>query len=345
VDAFRLYVTTSPDPLLRRAIEEERGGVVRSYAYSIAERPQDLPARLDEMQEPLVYQLLGTSSVTESYALTEEDTLEFMHSLQSSANRPRLLFDELRNRSLLIVGSGYADWLTRFFLRTMRGLRLRDRAPTSGFLADVAVGRDPSLVRFLRHFSDQIQIFPGDPRDFVRELAERWQAHSATRPAPDAALEAWPDRRIEPQAVFISYAHEDVEAAAQLADELRQAGLPVWFDRNALQSGERFGDRIGQAIARCSLFIPVLSRHVITYDLRYFFREWNAAADVAASAGGGRDFIVPCRIDDVPPDHQTIPSKIREIHAAEVTDDESRHVFVARVKALFRKYQLQHTSS
>lgn len=338
IDPFKLFITTAADPLLARALTEVRGSSprIRSYAYATRHAPDDLPARLDEIAGPVIYHLLGRTAVTDTYALTEEDVLEFVHSLQSTPDAPEMLRHELRDRSLLIIGSGYSDWLTRFFLRGTRGAPFSERNAADGFLADTSAGRDESFVRFIRHFGGRLQVFPGEARTFVYELADRWAQRAAEIRAPDAAG-GTPVPAIEPEQIFVSYASEDLEHAELLVNRLREARLPVWFDKNLLRSGAEFEAEIRRGIGRCTLVIILLSRRLQTYEPRFFFREWDLAIDVAKSYR--RQFIIPCRIDDVPRDAEQIPDAIRELHADDVIDDPSRAAFVEHIRDLFRKYQ------
>jgi hypothetical protein len=39
------------------------------------------------------------------------------------------------------------------------------------------------------------------------------------------------------QAIFLSYASSDADAARRIAEALRAAGLEVWFDRSELRGG------------------------------------------------------------------------------------------------------------
>ena len=40
------------------------------------------------------------------------------------------------------------------------------------------------------------------------------------------------------QAIFLSYASQDAEAAGHICNALRAAGLEVWFDQNELRGGD-----------------------------------------------------------------------------------------------------------
>ena len=40
------------------------------------------------------------------------------------------------------------------------------------------------------------------------------------------------------QAIFLSYASQDADAAGRICDALRVAGLEVWFDQSELRGGD-----------------------------------------------------------------------------------------------------------
>jgi hypothetical protein len=248
IRAFDLFVTTTPDDLLRRAIDEERFGgrpVTQLFAYS-PETVQDLPAPLAQLGTPAIYHLLGRASTVPDFVVTEEDTLEFVHSLQSENRRPNRLLDELRAHSLLILGSGYSGWLARFFLRAARGERILLARSKTDVIADARALRDDELTAFLQHFSAQTRIFGGGAAEFVDELSERWEAHVAetaqAAPATSAAAPASddPDSGSD-HAIFVSYASEDRDTALALAGAIGAAKLPVWLDRRGgLEGGDDY---------------------------------------------------------------------------------------------------------
>ena len=86
----------------------------------------------------------------------------------------------------------------------------------------------------------------------------------------------------ENQAVFLSYASQDAEAVARIADALRAAGMEVWFDKNELRGGDAWDQKIRRQIKECALFMPVISRRTQGRREGYFRREWNLAAVVKA---------------------------------------------------------------
>ena len=343
ISAFNLYVTTTFDGLLEQAIDEERfhgehRTQVRAYA---PQKVEDLPAAVADLSCPLVYHLLGRMSPFPEYAVTEEDTLEFIHTLQSENHRPNLLLDGLCSNSLLIIGNGYSDWLARFFLRIAKRERLLVARSKTDIVADSRARDDASLSHFLRHFNTQTKIFAGGAIEFIDELSDRWTAQQGTAPLQPVAAPV-PDRA---DPVFISYASEDVAIAQALAEAIRSAGLPVWFDRSGgLEGGDDYDTKIQDRIEHASFFVPLLSPNVLTSERRYFRKEWRIAADVAMRAAPNIPFMVPVRSGQVPIDAPELPESIRRAQWMELRRDSMDNV-VQRLRALYREYQLARSTA
>jgi hypothetical protein len=378
IRAFDLFVTTTPDDLLRRAIDEERFGgktVTKVFAYS-PDSVQDLPAPLAQLGGPVVYHLLGRASTVPDFCVTDEDTLEFVHSLQSENRRPNRLLDELRSHSLLILGSGYSGWLARFFLRTARGERILLARSKTDVVADARAMSDEELTTFLRQFSAQTRVFGGADA-FIDELFDRWQEHatsqadaastnvgpssgaaasglapaggapvasvatSSTASAPPHPVLSDADDEASEHAIFISYASEDRDAALALAAALSAAKLPVWFDRKGgLEGGDDYELKIRRSIEGASLFVPLLSPHVLTQQRRFFRLEWTVAGEVALRAAATLPFVVPVRIGRVPSSSPEIPEHIRRTQWMDGGDGSKFDAIVQRLRELYRQYVL-----
>jgi hypothetical protein len=259
---FNLFVTAGFDSLLEAALDQVRfGGVpqTRSIAYA-PNNKQDLPQGIED--GPTVYHLFGkVSAVPNSYAISDEDLLEFLTALQSDARRPENLFNRLKSEHVLLIGAHFPDWVARMFLRTTKGRRLSESRDELEFLAEESATREPSLVAFLKHFSKPTRLLHGDLGQFVETLWQRWRERQ--QPGTAAGKDRWAPRAAEmpADAIFISYAREDFLAVRALTDALEAAGLSVWFDMNRLSAGDSFDLKIQQNIRRCSLFIPLLSHN------------------------------------------------------------------------------------
>jgi hypothetical protein len=343
---LKLFVTTTFDGLLEAALNEARfGGQAQTkvYAYSPS-AVQDLEAPLDHLDRPVVFHLFGRLSAVPDYAVTEEDLLEFVHSLQSESRRPQLLFDELNRRQILVLGSSFPDWLARFFLRTAKRERLWMARGKTDVVADTLLREDRSHLRFLQRFSSRTKVFQGGGAvEFVAELHRQWterhppEAEAAPPPSSGAAASGPLD--MEPGAVFLSYASEDRPAVEALKEALESAGVDVWFDREALQAGDDYEAKIKRNIESCSLFVPVLSRHTLTSRRRFFRIEWDHAQKVAVQVPPTMRFIVPVVVDDTPPTAAAIPEKLRQLHWQRIEGGRPDPGFVALMRQLFREYQ------
>ncbi|MFL5382868.1 MAG: toll/interleukin-1 receptor domain-containing protein [Longimicrobiaceae bacterium] len=345
IDAFQLYVTTTFDNLLQRAIDAERfGGEKRTQWLAYAPgRPGDLEHPVEELGVPVVYHLLGRVSALPDYVVTEEDTLEFVHSLQSETRRPNNLVHELRSHSILMIGSGYSDWLMRFFLRIAKGERLMVGGFNTEFLIDARTRDDLELRQFLRYFSAQTQVFEGDALGFIDQLAARWQEVS------DAGLDDDRPRdhlRAAPAVaganpIFLSYASEDRPRAQKLAEALERRRLPVWFDRlGGLEGGDDYEREIRASIRESSFFTPLLSRSVLTRDDRFFRLEWRTAIDYEPRVHQGRRYILPLRLDDeVSPNADGIPEPFARLHWTDARSDAEIDDAADYIRDLYRDYQ------
>ena len=223
---FTLYVSTTFDCLLEQALNQERfAGASKTQSFAYAPNlSQDLPCAMEKLDRPTVYQLLGRLSASPDYATTDEDTLEFFSALQAEGKRPHLLFDELKDKHLLLIGCNFPGWLAKFFLRLAKSSRLSLQRSASEILADERDREDSDLVVFLKHFSYRTRIYPeGGAIAFVDELWNRYQQRHPpenTTPAPavqPSSAEQLQAMDMPPGAVFISYAHEDLAVRVSYA--------------------------------------------------------------------------------------------------------------------------------
>ncbi|HYN20591.1 MAG TPA: toll/interleukin-1 receptor domain-containing protein [Thermoanaerobaculia bacterium] len=343
---FKLFVTTSLDPFLQQALDEVRfGGQPRTRVFTYAPAAvQDLEEAIDDMERPAVFHLFGRLSAVPEYVVTEEDTLELVHALQSENRRPHRLFDELDRRQLLLLGGGFSDWLARFFLRTSRHERLWLVRGRTDIVADARMRDDPALVAFLKHFSSRTRICSQGAVEFVAELHRHW---TERHPPQEAAAEkpTVPSRDpngspgMVPGSVFLSYASEDRAVVEALKVELESAGVDVWFDRDALEGGDDYERKIRRNIESCSLFVPILTRHTLTTRRRFFRLEWDWADRIAVQAPPHLRFIVPLTLGDVAPNDPSLPDRFHRLHWERLAPEGPNPNIVEMLKRYFREYQ------
>jgi hypothetical protein len=314
---FDLFVSTTFDPLLETAINMERfngspSTDVLSYAPN---RVTDLPAERDRLQRPVVYHLFGKVSASPTYVISDEDLLEYICALQSEHLAPEKLFHELEHNHLLFIGSNFTNWLARLFLRMAKRQRLSDPRDVGEVLADDHSSQDDRLMAFLQQVSVRTRIYMGADR-FVEELHARWQARRrpAAIPGLSPARFAPPAREMPDNAVFISYAREDLAAVQQIKAGLESAGITTWFDIDRLEVGDDYDRKIQRNIARCSYFIPVVSAATQRRLEGYFRREWSYAMDRVRNMADGALFILPVCIDGTNATEALVPDKFKALH-------------------------------
>lgn len=312
IDPLKLFINTTFNGLMEAALAERRGAVPGPMRLVYApNNVQDLACDIDGLDRPVVYYLMGYPSASPSYAITEEDLLEFVCALQSESRRPKRLFEQFRTSHLLILGCNFPEWLIRFFVRLMRNERFINPAAQGQLLADSAAKSDPAFCLFLRRHSQGIELHPcADSIDFVRELHSRWK-----RLHPESALE--PRKKsgeaMARGAIFISYAHDDIAAARTLRDHLEARGLDVWLDETQLGAGDVWRYEISRNIRECSAFLALISRNTNCDEPRFFRREWNEAIERSIEMPPHRKFIFPVIVDRMDFHTASVPNKFHEV--------------------------------
>jgi len=337
---FDLFVTTTFDGYLEQAINEARfAGTPSTEVISYApNRVADLVVDRQRMTRPLVYHLLGRVSASPTYVISDEDTLEFMCGLQSEHLTPQRLFHELENNHLLLIGSNFSNWLIRLFLRMAKRRRLSDPRDVGEVLADDHSLRDERLMSFLQQVSLRTRVYSG-AEEFVLELHRRWTDRNrgsltAPRGAAQPARFLAPALEMPDNAVFVSYAREDLAAVQRLKTVLDQAGITVWFDMDRLEGGDDYDRKIQGNIGRCAYFVPVVSANTERRVEAYFRREWSYAIDRSRNMADGAVFILPVCIDDTVEVTARVPDKFKAAHFTRLPSGDGAEAFADRLRRL-----------
>jgi hypothetical protein len=330
---FNLFITTTFDPLIEHAIDQLRfQGIARTKALAFTKSGgcDDLASDIAGLKEPTVYHLFGNfERAPRDYAITGANAFEYLCALLEHNKQPERLFDELRERDLLLIGCDLSDWLAYFFIRVARGERPMDSQRRSLF-ADPQP-RPEGEALFLKLLSPNINVTPYSAVDLINRLFERLGKDVGGGDAP-----ASPQEEFEAGDIFISYAREDAPAAAALSNGLRLSNLPTWFDAEALQAGDHWDNKIRRNIERCSLFIPVISRTSTSRQEGYFIREWNLACDRYQMIARDIPFILPVVIDD-----SSVPSQFGAMQWASLPGGKTTPKFCEQAQMAWRQRKLR----
>jgi hypothetical protein len=137
-------------------------------------------------------------------------------------------------------------------------------------------------------------------------------------------------------AVFISYAREDLAAVQQIKAGLESAGITTWFDIDRLEIGDDYDRKIQRNIARCSYFIPVVSSSTQRRLEGYFRREWSYAMDRVRNMADGALFILPVSIDDTNAADALAPDKFKALHFTHLPGGQVPAEFAQRLADFMR---------
>ncbi len=136
------------------------------------------------------------------------------------------------------------------------------------------------------------------------------------------------------EAVFLSYASQDAEAARRIADALRAFGVEVWFDQSELRGGEAWDAKIRRQIHECALFLPVISATTQARGEGYFRREWKLAVERMNDMAEGVPFLVPVVVDDITEAAAIVPDAFRSVQWTRLPHGVPAPQFVEQVRKL-----------
>jgi hypothetical protein len=190
---FETYVTTNPDNLLVDALKAQG----RKPREILCHWRQDDPMReiFDQAamtvtagpEQPLVYELFGHFSDTESLILSEDDYFDYLLGVRRPETlRARAALNAaLSNNGLLFLGFRLEDWDFRVFCRFLMATEGAQRRKDYKHIAvqlDLDQGRGlptASAKRCLENYfggeQKKISIYWGSVEDFIQELNQQWQ--------------------------------------------------------------------------------------------------------------------------------------------------------------------------
>ncbi len=349
---FRLFVTLTPNDLLARSLRLRCvvNEIVHSPNLPTSERKDLVTEWQNNPGEVNLLYLFGKARSAPMFAIHDEDVLEYAHDVIAHGRQTLGVFlGELQQRSLLLIGCNFPEWLSRFFLRATNQKRLSENYRRSWLIEQLKP--EESFTCFLSSFGTGTEVISElSPVEFVAELHRRWMNdHGATAQEPERPADETVPRRTM---FFISHSREtDLPRAESLYQSLRRLGAAeseVWFDRKNIEPGQDFKRRILEGIRNCRYFLALLSRSCNSRKEAFVFKEWEQADDRLPM---NRPFLLPIIVDnDFEPGLYTAPlvPKWRDerhidfAHAPEGVPDERLE---ATLKKLVRVTRLEGPSA
>ena len=261
---IQLYVSTTFDPFLARALDQVRfGGQSTTAVYSYSpDDAQDIPGPVETSGRPAVYHLFGKVSAYPRYAVTEEDVLEFVHS-------PPVGEHAAAACSSTSSTSGSSSWSAA---ASPTGWRASSSAWRGASGCGTARGKtdvvaDAGRATIPASWASSSTSAPAPRSSRGAAASSSSTSSTALERAPPAgrgpAAAARPARRrarrwrMVPGAVFLSYASED---RGPWRSPARRSSKPPASTSGSTATSPRKGDdyeaKIKRNIERCSLFVP-----------------------------------------------------------------------------------------
>ncbi len=296
ISDFRLFVSTTFDDQLFKAVTQGRAGesVMRRYfypprGYMVAPDPAgtDLPEEMFDIggeRPSVVYNLFGRLGDDGTFAIWDEDVLDWISELQSGC--PDRLEGEFRSSHLLLLGTTYSDWVARFFMRMANRSQL-SAVRSRTIVADAPSSHDITLVNFVKGVGGKLSVIDvhGGIGAFVERLYERWSSNRSADVFGRSTATFTPfGNSMSKGGVFLSYSRPtDSEIVKRLKGALDAVGIESWFDRSprSLEYGDDWQMQILDNIRKCELFVPVLSTGALGRRNGFFYKEWDFASDLA----------------------------------------------------------------
>src|SRR5215467_6422406 len=147
------------------------------------------------------------------------------------------------------------------------------------------------------------------------------------------------------QAVFLSYASQDAEAAQKIAEALRAGGIEVFLDQSELRGGDAWDQKIRHEIHDCVLFIPIVSQHTQQRLEGYFRHEWKLAIERTHHMAEQKAFLVPVVVDGTRDQEAVVPDAFREVQWTRLPAGETPPAFVERIQRLLSQKSAETRSS
>jgi len=323
ISSFSLYVTTTVDHLLSRALDEVRNGrkgqqIDIGFAVHADKEHNDLPEDFANQSTPTVFHVFGvTSPFPDAFAKTEDDLIDFSASLLDGQYAPERFYDYLQNKTILLLGCSFPDWLGRFFIRALNANRVEQTIN----IYYVSGHRDEGLENYLRRKRAKV-LAPNSPIAFVEELYRRWQLRQSESPeqqfeARSGASDSTPLKR---GAVFLSYANEDRETVRRIRTQLEDARIDTWMDESGLEPGVQFQQAIRESIGDASCFIAFISKSLDGQQKRFLWKEWKWAEEESLNWRKGQRFLQAVAIDDTPSGASFVDPPYSELHWTRLQD-------------------------
>lgn len=121
--------------------------------------------------------------------------------------------------------------------------------------------------------------------------------------------------------IFLAHASEDKVRVRELYNKLKKNGLEPWLDEEDLLPGDKWNDKIQEAIKNARFFMACLSKHSVSKN-GYIQKELRLALNELEQKSSDVIYFIPALIDDVELPNITVGTiSLRDYQAVKIFDD------------------------
>jgi len=283
---FKYFVNTAVYySILEKKILELRNEKATPVNFSITEEVKDTPD-MENLSEPVVFNVFGSLHNTIDPALSDEDLLEFTGSFSQKISTAINIKNALSSKNLLFIGCNFPEWMMRFIIRTLSYEPMHNWG-TNRRIIIINDNTDfkKELFGVLKNYD--VITYEGSTYDFVKELHQRWKKRNP--------------QEIKPKEIFLSYTRADSEAVETLKKSIEGIGnITCWYDKRELKPGDNWQKEIAKNISRADLFMPLISANSLEHEDGYVQVEWLLGRNFCyAFKTENEKFLIPIVIDEV----------------------------------------------
>ncbi len=329
---FKICLTTTHDPFLYNAIAQTEGKQPQHIYYRITplnEKTLTEPS----VRHPVVYQLFGSPDDEESLILSDNDILSFLKRLACGEPAlPSQIEGPLHSEDnvFLFVGFGFQQWYVRTLLYSLLGDTRIDKCK------DLR----PSLVLeqtdFFNHVDSQEAIYyfhsqqsfafrSTSSEQMIEQLS---QLCDSCQVAPvQAAAQVV---HVDAPTVFLSYLSVDLDRVNRLREQLENAGINTWQDKQNLRGGDQWEQAIEQVIKRqVDYFVLVQSEELKCSRKSVVYQELKLAEECAKRMPSNSKFLIPIELD---PGSRLDDPYVKAAHSISLANDTDCGELIAAIR-------------
>ena len=251
---FRLVLTTTYDYYVEKMLEKVWGQKPKVISiYDGGNNDIEMPETNQQEMEPTLYYLFGRAEPEKDFVLIENDAIKVTEKWFS--DKPQNLLKYLKDKTILALGTKFDDWLFRFFWFILH----RDTKALKRGKVAISLNPQSETDEKLRRYLDNEKIKHRSMDQTIQMILDGYAE------AEKNFLSEHGQRGCD---IFISYHSKDYETVKHFFFSLdayvTKENLPVriWFDKADLNPGDEYRQIISNAIGKCKVFIPVITKNV-----------------------------------------------------------------------------------